>query len=244
MSNEPTKEEVLASIVSRTDQLNAQDLESTGPITFTVKSVKRGSKEQPIEIALVEDERFFRPCKTVRRCLIALWSDDAKSWIGKQLTIYTDPSVMYAGVRIGGLRVSHVSGIDCPKTLLLTKTRGKRSEVTVYPIQTPKDDAQIKEALAEIAAAETAEALKAVGFVLKQRPKAVQDAVRPAYKERLKALNPPVSALQAFEAEIEEAKGSKKALAKLSVRCNEFQDEGPALYERIEKLYATAAEDE
>ena len=244
MTENPTREEVLASIVARSDQMNAEDLIATGPITVTVKGVRRGSKEQPIEIDMVERDRPFRPCKTVRRALIALWSDDPQNWIGKQLTIYTDPEVRYAGVRVGGLRISHVSGIDVPKTMLLTKTRGQRAEVTIHPIQKPEDDAQIKQALEEIAAAETAEALKAVGFVIKQRPKTVQDAVRPAYKERLKALNAPVSALQAFEAEIEASKGSKAALSKLSVRCNDFADLGPELMQKIEALYAVAADDE
>lgn len=240
----PTREEVLASIIAKSDQLNSEDLIATGPITVTVKSVRRGSKEQPIEIDMVERDRPFRPCKTVRRTLIALWSDDAKAWVGKQLTIYTDPDVVYAGVRVGGLRVSHVSGIDCPKTLLLTKTRGKRAEVTIHPIRDESGADQIKAVLAEIGAAGTADALNAIGVRIKGMSKAVQDAVRPAYKKRKDELSQPVSALQAFEAEIEAAKDSKKALANLSVRCNEFPVEGPDLMRKIEGYYATAADDE
>ena len=239
----PTREEVLASIIAKSDQLNSEDLIATGPITVTVKGVRRGSKEQPIEIDMVERDRPFRPCKTVRRTLIALWSDDPKNWVGKQLTIYTDPEVVYAGVRVGGLRVSHVSGIDVPRTLLLTKTRGKKSEVTIHPLRPPDVGEQIDEALAKINAAETEESLKAVGFVLKQRPKTVQDAVRASYTKRLKTLrDPPVSAIQAFELEIEAAKGSRAALSKLSVRANEFEDAGPELLKRIEGFYATAGE--
>ena len=136
MTNEnPTPEEVIRSVDPRSEQLNADDLVATGPITVTVKGVRRGSKEQPIQIDLIERDRPFRPCKTVRRCLIALWSDDPENWIGKQLTLYCDPDVVFGGVRVGGLRVSHASGINVPKTLLLTKSRGKRSEVTIQPIQ-------------------------------------------------------------------------------------------------------------
>lgn len=238
----PTREEVLASIVPKSDQLNADDL-VTGPITVTITNVRRGNKEQPIFIE-IEGHHPFKPCKTMRRVLIAAFSDDPKQWIGQQMTLYCDPDVLFHGVRVGGIRISHLSGLDQPKTFLVTQSKGKRAEVTIHPIRPPEDDAQIKQALEEIAAAETAEALKAVGFVIKQRPKSVQDAVRPAYKERLKTLNAPVSALQAFEQEIEASKGSKAALSKLSVRCNDFADLGPELMQKIEALYAVAADDE
>jgi hypothetical protein len=60
----------------------------TGPITVTVKGVRRGNKEQPINIDLVETEgRAFRPCKTMRRVLIAAWGDDAKKWVGQRMTL-------------------------------------------------------------------------------------------------------------------------------------------------------------
>lgn len=186
MTNDPTREEVLASIVASSEQLNAEDLIATGPITVTVKGVRRGSKEQPIQIDFFERDRPFRPCKTVRRTLIALWSDDPAAWIGKKMTIYTDPDVVYAGVRVGGLRISHASGIAEPRTLLLTKTRGKRSEVTIYPLETlsPEDAKYIGEVKRDIETAQSVETLKAIGFLLKQKPKAIQDALRPAFAER------------------------------------------------------------
>ena len=134
MSDRPTEEEIRASIVPKSDQLNSEDL-LTGPITVTVKGVRRGTtKEQPINVELVETERAFRPCKTMRRILIAAWSDDSAKWIGQRITLFCDPSVVYAGVRVGGVRISHLSGLDGPKTFLLTQTRGKKAEVIVKPL--------------------------------------------------------------------------------------------------------------
>lgn len=184
MASDMTEEEVRASIVPRSDQINADDL-LTGPITVTVKGVRKGNKEQPINIDLVETEgRAFRPCKTCRRILIAAWSDDAAKWVGKQMTLFCDPSVAYGGVKIGGVRISHLSGIDGPKTFLLTQTRGKKAEVTIKPLVvtlTPEEQAYIVDIKAEIARATSLETLKAIGFVLKEKPKSICDAVRAEY---------------------------------------------------------------
>ena len=134
MSNEnPTPDEVRASIVPKSDQLNADDL-LLGPITVTITKVRRGDKEQPIVVE-VEGHQPYKPCKTMRRILIAAFSDDPKHWVGQQMTLYCDPDVMWAGVKVGGIRISHLSGLDEPRTFMLTKSRGKRSEVTIHPIK-------------------------------------------------------------------------------------------------------------
>ena len=191
MTENPTREEVLASIVPKSDQLNADDL-VTGPITVTITKVSRGDREQPIVVEL-EGRRPYKPCKTMRRVLIAVFTDDPKNWVGQQMTLYCDPSVLWGGVKVGGIRISHLSGLPEPRTFILTKARGKRSEVTMHPIDTltPEDRKYIKETKKEIAVAQSLETLKAYGFVVKQKPKAVQDALRPAYSQRQQELSKP-----------------------------------------------------
>ena len=189
MSDDPTPEEVRASIIAKSDQLNAVDL-VTGPMTVTITGVRRGDKEQPIQVDLQETPgRTFRPCKSVRRILIAAYSDQPKNWIGKQMTLYCDPEVKWGGVKVGGIRVSHLSGLEGPKTFLLTETRGKKAEVTIHPIaRSASDEAYIADASQEIANAETPELLKAIGFILAKKSQAVQDAVRPLYTAKLTEL--------------------------------------------------------
>ena len=98
MTENPTPEEVRASIVPKSDQINADDLVA-GPQTFTITGVRRGDKDQPIQIDLAETpERCYRPCKSMRRVLIAAYTDEPKNWIGKQMTLYCDPAVTWAGV--------------------------------------------------------------------------------------------------------------------------------------------------
>lgn len=41
----------------------------------------------------------------IQLCQQIFGSDDTDHWIGKRIVLYTDPSVMYAGKVIGGIRV-------------------------------------------------------------------------------------------------------------------------------------------
>ncbi len=195
MNKNPTPEEVRASIVPKSDQMNAEDCAVTGPVTVTVAGVRRGSKEQQIVIDLEGRDRPFKPCKTCRRILIALWSDDSRTWKGQRMTIYTDPAVKWKGVRVGGLRISHVTGIDEPKTLVLTKTRGEMAEHVIQPLpSTPTDqpklsltaeDSEFVEANSlDLANATSLEELKGYGEKLKTKSKPVQDLLRPVYAKR------------------------------------------------------------
>ena len=117
-------------ITPKSDQLNADSL-MAGPITVTVTDVRRGSTEQPIDIHISGGHQCWKPCKSMRRILITAWGDNGKSWIGKSMTLYCEPSVKFGGVAVGGIRVSALSDIDSDLAISLTTTRGKRSPYTV-----------------------------------------------------------------------------------------------------------------
>lgn len=119
-------------IIPKSDQLNFDDLVA-GTLTVKVSGLAMGTAEQPV-IVKIEGHRDFKPCKSMRRVLIACWGDQGKDWIGKSMTLYGDPSVHFGGVAIGGIRISHLEGIDKPITIKLTTTRGKRSDYIVNPL--------------------------------------------------------------------------------------------------------------
>ncbi len=125
--------DLTASIVPRSDQLNAEDL-LAGPRTVTITAVRRGSAEQPVDIHLAEFDRPFKPSKTVRRILVAAWGPDAATYVGRRMTIYRDPAVKWGGMDVGGIRISHLSHIDRRMTVALTVTRGKRAPYVVEPL--------------------------------------------------------------------------------------------------------------
>jgi hypothetical protein len=144
-------------ITPRSDQLNADDL-LCGPITVKVTSVKRGDQVQPVIIGIDGDRQPYKPCKSMRRVLIAAWGDKGADWVGKSMTLYCDPSVVFGGVRVGGIRISHLSHIPNDTTFLLTTARGKRGE---FPVKRLSDDAKPKRSSDEIYAAAKAKLEKA-----------------------------------------------------------------------------------
>jgi hypothetical protein len=67
----------------------------------------------------------------MRRVLISAWGEYGSQWVGKSVTLFCDPEVVYGGVKVGGIRISHMSDIDSDLALSLTATRGKRKPFTV-----------------------------------------------------------------------------------------------------------------
>jgi hypothetical protein len=74
----------------------------------------------------------------MRRVLVAAWGDKGKDWIGQRMTLYGDATVKFGGAEIGGIRISHVSGITEALRLKLTTTRSKRAEYVVEPLKDPE----------------------------------------------------------------------------------------------------------
>jgi len=112
-------------------QLNADDLAGTTRIV-RVTAVKRGtSKQQPVSISFYgDDNRPYKPCLSMRRVLIQAWSDDGREWVGRSMKLYSDPEVMYGGVKLGGIRISHLSHIGSDLKVMLTVSKGIRKEFT------------------------------------------------------------------------------------------------------------------
>lgn len=130
-----TPEELRASIVPKSDQLNSDSL-LAGPITVTIEAVKAGDKEQPVAIGIGKEHQPYKPCKSMRRVLIAAWGDKGADWIGKSMTLFCDPNVSWGGVKVGGIRISHLSHIDNDRVFMLTTTRGKKGEFLVKRLVT------------------------------------------------------------------------------------------------------------
>jgi hypothetical protein len=124
-------------LAAKSNQLNTDDLIS-GPITITISSVSAGSPEQPVAIGYEGDEgKPWYPCKSMRRVLVAAWGADASHYVGRRVTLFRDPEVMYGGIKVGGIRLSHLSDIDGPLSIALTVTRQKRAPYRVQPLATP-----------------------------------------------------------------------------------------------------------
>jgi len=121
-------------IIPKSDQISADDFIS-GPQTYRIEAVEiRPGTEQPVSVFLAGEERVWKPCKSMSRCLVAAWGPDAKAYIGRSVTLYRDPKVKWGGMEVGGIRISHMSDIDGPMTMALTATKGSRKPYTVKPL--------------------------------------------------------------------------------------------------------------
>lgn len=188
-------------IVPKSDQMNADDLLG-GPVTILVTNVSRGSgAEQPISIHYEGDDgRPFKPCKTVRKLLVFAWGEDGNTWIGRSMTLYNDPAVMYGGVKVGGIRVSHLSDIEREISVSLTTTRGKKAPVIVKrlevkkPVAKPAIDTEKVTADMNAAANLGVEALRAAWTEL---PKEVQRTLGKSFIDSLKPIAEAVDKQQA-----------------------------------------------
>jgi hypothetical protein len=139
-------------IIPKSDQLNADDL-IAGARTIKIRDIKLKEDEaQSVSIYFYgDDNKPFKPCKSVRRMLVQLWGANGLDWIGRRLTLYRDDTVKWAGVEAGGIRVSHASHITTATRVLMTTSKNNRRPVDVIalpPVEI-KDFEAAKKALKE-----------------------------------------------------------------------------------------------
>jgi hypothetical protein len=179
-------------IAPKSDQTNADDL-LAGPRTIKITEVKVVSGEQPVVIHYEGDNgRPYKPGKSMRRALVAMWGGEGAAYVGRRLTLYADPAVKFGGVAVGGIRISHASDINGTMHLMLTETRGKKKPFTIEPLPVEKvaakavqsqaaaPDASLDDAIwaAEAIGEEKArEGLASLAVWWKGLPKAVQSAL-------------------------------------------------------------------
>ncbi len=125
--------DISETLAPKSDQLDAVDLLG-GPQTFTIAKVSKGNSEQPVQIALAEFPRVWRPGKSMRRVLAACWGTDAATWVGRRVTLYCDESVTFGNDVVGGTRIAALSHIDQAKKIPLLVKRGKSATFTVQPL--------------------------------------------------------------------------------------------------------------
>jgi hypothetical protein len=128
--------DVSTTIAAKSDQLNADDLLG-GPRTIRITGIAAnpGSPEQPISLSFEGDGgKPYKPCKTVRRVLVQLWGKDGHGYVGKSMTLFRDPDVYFGGIKVGGIRVSHLSDIDREVTLALNASNRSKKQFTFKPL--------------------------------------------------------------------------------------------------------------
>lgn len=131
-------------IEPKSDQLNADDL-IAGPRTITITRVKEtGNKEQPISIYFEGDNnRPWKPNKGMRRLLVGMWTKEGDKYVGQSVTLFRDPEVLWGGEAVGGIRVSHASGLTEPFKMALSASAKKRVQYVVMPLRVQPQQQQM-----------------------------------------------------------------------------------------------------
>lgn len=136
-----------------------------GPQTITVTSVKIAPGDQPAALSYQGDQgKPYFPCKSMRRVLVYAWGPDANAYAGRSMTLYRDPNVTFGALKVGGIRISHLSHIDTKLTMALTATKGakKAYQVDVLKVTQARmttgvyvrqklDECQSRDAVADLA---------------------------------------------------------------------------------------------
>lgn len=190
-------------VEAKSDQLNADDLIGA-PRTITVRKVTGNDGDQPVSIFYEGDNnKPFKPCKTMRRVLLGVWGRNAADYVGRSMTLYRDDAVTFGGLNVGGIRISHMSHIDKKMVVVVMKTKGKKAGIEINPLiaevrQMPAANAQMADwtdkFIAKVAEAPDANALNSyvAGQIkwLDKLPADLRTKADDAVSERLAIFHP------------------------------------------------------
>ncbi|MEW2011487.1 hypothetical protein AB0300_18665 [Microbacterium sp. NPDC078814] len=154
--------DISETLAAKVDQITFEDFRPPieRVVTITGTNVKKGA-DQPVSLELAEfPGRPYRPGKSMRRVLAAIWGTDSAAYIGRKLKLYGDPSIMFGGIAVGGIRIREMSHLDAPRDVVITVKQGMRKPYKVRPLaDAPVDPAVVDAAHAAINQATTTQKL-------------------------------------------------------------------------------------
>lgn len=130
--------DITEALAPASDQLDA--IELTQPRTFTIGTGSALGKRDGKTVAEIRFENFdrvWRPSKGMLDVLAACWGTDVREWVGRRVTVYNDPEVMFGKDKVGGVRISHLSHIDKPRSITIRASGAGRKKA--WPVQPLKD---------------------------------------------------------------------------------------------------------
>ena len=133
-------------IEAKSDQLNADDLLG-GARILKITAVKAGAGDQPVSLHYEGDKgKPWKPNLGMRRVIVAAWGKDGSEYVGRQIEVFCDPAVKWAGKEVGGIRISRMSDLKNTIVIPLTITRGNKIPVTIRPLEvTTKKEMSIQD---------------------------------------------------------------------------------------------------
>ena len=116
-------------------QTNADDLLAAPRTILVTDVVETDNAKQPLAVCYEGDAgKPFLPCLTMRKLIAAIWGAESDKWRNQYMTLYRDPTVKMGPDDVGGVRISHMTGIDKTVSVMLLEKRGKRKTYTIFPL--------------------------------------------------------------------------------------------------------------
>lgn len=129
-----------SAIIPKSDQLNYDDFIGKKSMVIKVAKVQIGTGEQKVSIFYEGDNgKPWKPCKSMCRVLVHCWGNDSKQYAGRSIELYGDSKVKWAGMEVGGIRISALSDIKEKQTIQLTSAKGKRNIFVVEKLELDKE---------------------------------------------------------------------------------------------------------
>lgn len=124
--------DVSFALEAKSDQLNAVDIMGAEPV-IRVREVAVKQGDQPVSVFYNGDNgKPWKPSKGMLRVLAAAWGRDSSLWVGRHVQLYFEPTVMWAGKEVGGIRIKALSDIEeRGVTFALTINRQKREQLHI-----------------------------------------------------------------------------------------------------------------
>ena len=137
--------DIAPTLVGDSNVLSKADL-MDGPQTFTVARVdiNLSDKKRPTTIHLAEAPgKPYKPSLGMRKLIAKGWGKSSKEYIGRRLTLFHNPDVLWQGKREGGVEVCAMSDIEAPFTIQVAVNAKQAKTVKVERIDaTPSHEVQ------------------------------------------------------------------------------------------------------
>lgn len=127
-------------IKSDGDQINADDLIGQNKVIKITGGVLKPNDANGQKLWFYYEgddgnKKPYKPNKSMRKVLAASpFGTKIENYVGQSLELYRDPEVKFGHQKVGGVKVSAMTGIDEPYSVMITVRRGKREEHTVKPL--------------------------------------------------------------------------------------------------------------
>lgn len=120
--------DVSATIVAKSDQVNADDLMGVGhTITIRITRAKiNPGEDQPWSLQFEGSDKVYRPSKGMRRIMAEAWGLESDNYVGQRLKLFRDPEVRFGKDTVGGIRIGAMTGISARKTFVVAVSKGQR----------------------------------------------------------------------------------------------------------------------